>query len=92
MTSAARFRTAYAHHREAEGHGSGGTDELLALPYVRTGPLGRQWAVRARSYECFLRAVVVAQARAAGPRALRVLDLGAGNGWLCYRLTLQGHR
>ena len=24
-------------------------------------------------------------------RALRILDLGAGNGWMSYRLALQGH-
>jgi len=26
-----------------------------------------------------------------GPGALRVLDLGAGTGWMCYRLSLEGH-
>jgi SAM-dependent methyltransferase len=92
MTTSARFRAAYAEHREAEGRGSGGTAEILALPFVRNGPLARQWAVRARSYECFLRMVVLPQARAAGLRALQILDLGAGNGWLCYRLALGGHR
>ena len=91
MTTAARFRAAYAQHREAEGRGSGGTAELLALPYLRTGPLARQWVVRACSYECFLRTVVAPLAQARAPRPLSVLDLGAGNGWLCYRLALQGH-
>ncbi|PYO62507.1 MAG: SAM-dependent methyltransferase [Gemmatimonadetes bacterium] len=92
MTTSARFRTAYAKHREAEGRGSRGVAELLALPYLRTGPLARQWAVRARSYECLLRAVVAPLRRARAPQPLNVLDLGAGNGWLCYRLALQGHR
>ena len=42
------------------------------------GPLARQWAVRARSYEAFLRHVVTPAGR-----PLSILDLGAGNGWLC---------
>lgn len=92
MTTLARFRAAYADRREVEGRGSGGVAELLALPYLRTGPLVRQWAVRASSYGRFLDAVVAPLARAVAPRPLSVLDLGAGNGWLCYRLTLRGHR
>jgi SAM-dependent methyltransferase len=88
VSTAARFRAAYAEHRADEGRGSGGLPELLALPYVRHGALAHQWRVRARTFGRFLRAVV-------GPRErtvpLRVLDLGAGNGWLCYRLALRGH-
>src|SRR2546428_11355573 len=91
MTTAARFRAAYAEHRAAEGRGSGGAPELLALPYLRSGPRASEWAVRARSYNRFLRAVVAPRARARAPQPLQVLDLGAGNGWLCYRLALQGH-
>jgi SAM-dependent methyltransferase len=67
--------------------------DALTLPYVTEGALVRQWAVRARSFECFQRRVLrPAQRRAdvdaAG--ALRVLDLGAGNGWLAHRATLVG--
>ena len=91
MTQAARFRAAYADHRATEGRGAGGIAELLALPYVRSGPLARQWAVRARSYERFLEAVVLPLERARAGRPLRVIDLGAGNGWLCYRLAQRGH-
>lgn len=87
-----RFRTAYAEHRAAEGRGSGGEAEALALPWLRTGPQRRQWAVRARTFERFLDAVVAARVFEVSPRPLRVLDLGAGNGWLCYRLALDGHR
>lgn len=91
MTIAARFRAAYAGHRAAEGRGAGGNAEVLALPYLDGGPLARQWAVRARSYERLVRAVVRPLERARAGRPLRVLDLGAGNGWLCYRLGLRGH-
>lgn len=92
MTAATRFRAAYAEQRRVEGRGAGGTAELMALPYVRSGPLARQWAVRARSFECFLRTVVQPLERLHAPRPLALLDLGAGNGWLCYRLGLRGWR
>jgi len=85
----ARFAADYSKHRAAEGRGHDG-DELLALPFLERGPLARQWAVRARSFEVFREHVMRVEARRLG-RQLRVLDLGAGNGWLCYRAALEGH-
>jgi SAM-dependent methyltransferase len=64
---------------------------LLALPYVQDGPWAAQWRVRARTYDHFVRAIVERFEQAAPSRPLRVLDLGAGNGWLCYRLNRRGH-
>jgi SAM-dependent methyltransferase len=87
-----RFRRDYMRLREREGRGSGGDEELLALPYLSTGPTARQWQVHARSFRCLLRRVVGPMARAAARRALDVLDLGAGNGWLSHRLCRLGHR
>jgi SAM-dependent methyltransferase len=84
-----RFAQDYAAHRQAEGRGYAG-ETLLALPYVRSGPLSRQWAVRARSYEAFM-GRELAPAAALASRPLSVLDLGAGAGWLSYRIALQGH-
>jgi SAM-dependent methyltransferase len=60
---------------------------------VTSGPLARQWSVRARSWEAFRRRVLLpaqrrADVHATGP--LRVLDLGAGNGWLAHRAALGG--
>ena len=86
----ARFRAEYGAHRAAEGRGAGGTAELLALPYLRSGPNAAQWRVRARTYDAFASRVLGPLAREAG-RSLRVLDLGAGNGWLCYQASLLGH-
>ena len=83
-----RFARDYAAHRQAEGRGHS-TDELLSLPYLRTGPLARQWSVRARSFEAFRRFAASKAARLGRP--LSLLDLGAGNGWLSYRLSLDGH-
>jgi SAM-dependent methyltransferase len=91
MSTSARFRAAYAEHRAAEGRGAGGAAALLNLPYERSGPWARHWAVRARTWERFLSRVVETRAREVG-RPLDVLDLGAGNGWLCYRLAQRGHR
>jgi SAM-dependent methyltransferase len=86
-----RFRQAYGEHRAAEGRGAGGEAELLALPYLRRGPQAEAWAVRARSFDAFSARVVAPAARASAPRPLRIADLGAGNGWLCYRLRSTGY-
>jgi SAM-dependent methyltransferase len=87
MTSlTGQFCTEYARHRAAEGHGLSGA-ALRSLPYLKTGPLVRQWAVRARSFDAFVDHVL----RPAG-RSVTLLDLGAGNGWLCYRVARMGHK
>jgi len=84
-----RFRVDYAAHRAAEGRALAEA-ELLDLPWLRQGPLARQWRVRARTFEAFCDRLVDPMARAMG-RSLRILDLGAGNGWLSYRLASRGH-
>ena len=73
-TRAAQFRTAYGAHRAAEGRRLGRA-QMLSLPYLRSGPLARQWMVRARSYEAFVRHVLL-PAAAERTRPLRLLDLG----------------
>jgi SAM-dependent methyltransferase len=85
-----RFRREYAGHRAAEGRAE---LDARVLPYVASGPLARQWSVRARSWEAFCRRVLRpaqqrADVHATGP--LRVLDLGAGNGWLAHRAAVAG--
>jgi SAM-dependent methyltransferase len=85
-----RFRRAYGEHRAIEGRRFS-DDELLSLPFLSTGPLQREWSVRARTFQKFVRRVLEPRADAVEPRPLRVLDLGAGNGWLCYRVQLRGH-
>ncbi|MEP6731727.1 MAG: class I SAM-dependent methyltransferase [bacterium] len=85
----ARFREAYGAHRASEGRALSEADSL-ALPYLEYGPHARQWAVRARTFDAFLQRVLTPLARAKG-RPLRLLDLGAGNGWLSWRTALAGH-
>jgi SAM-dependent methyltransferase len=82
----AGFLRDYESIRLQEGRGSESSDFYLALPFRDlTGRFAWQWKIRAKSY-CVLEKNVLAQ-----QSALRVLDLGAGNGWLSYRLALQGH-
>lgn len=85
----ARFSAEYAQHRAAEGRGYAG-DALLSLPYLRQGAFAEQWEVRARSFEAFLAHILRPLAAERG-RLLSILDLGAGNGWLSYRVALEGH-
>ena len=83
-----RFRVAYGAHRAAEGRRHEG-GELRALPYLATGPLAKQWAVRARTFDAFVdRVLAPMMQRSQAP--VRVLDLGAGSGWLCRRMRLAG--
>lgn len=90
MTEAAlaQFAADYAEHRAAEGRGYAG-DMLLSLPYLKEGPFAAQWAVRARSFEALMARVVRPLSVTRGQ--LTMLDLGAGNCWLSYRVALEGH-
>jgi SAM-dependent methyltransferase len=86
-----RFIRDYESIRAAEGRGSISDDYYLALPYRDlSGKLGSQWAVRARTFRYIEDKLLPRIATLTEPR-LRVLDLGAGNGWLSYRVANQGH-
>jgi len=84
------FASEYARHRADEGRGYT-TEQFLRLPYLRTGPHAAQWKVRARTFEIFMAHMLRPEAKRLG-RQLEILDLGAGNGWLSYRVALEGHR
>lgn len=86
----AEFATAYSLHRQAEGRQLSDA-ELLVLPWLTTGPQARQWAVRARTYQAFVDRLLEPMADRLR-RPLTVLDLGAGNGWLSYRMAGRGHQ
>jgi SAM-dependent methyltransferase len=85
-----RFANEYARHRAAEGRGYSGRD-LLDLPYIGSGPLAQQWAVRARSFERFM-ALILGPTAERLRRRLTTADLGAGNGWLSHRIAAKGHK
>lgn len=83
------FAREYARSRADEGRGYSG-ETLFQLPYIKSGPHAHQWAVRARTFDAFM-ANVLRPAAAQSRSPLTVLDLGAGNGWLSYRIALEGH-
>jgi SAM-dependent methyltransferase len=88
----AQFIADYERIRAAEGRGSNGADYYLALPYTDlSGTNQSQWAIRARTFRNLRDHIFPEIQLAAGTNA-RVLDLGAGNGWLSYRLSLIGLR
>ena len=85
-----RFLKEYSSIRNAEERGSENDDYYLGLPFADlTGKHSGQWFIRGRSYR-YLEERLLPEL--AGARALDILDLGAGNGWLSYRLSLKGHR
>lgn len=88
-SAASRFRSAYGAHRASEGRDLDPAS-MRQLPYLAAGPLAKQWAVRARTFDAFVERILRPMARQS-PCPLRVLDLGAGNGWLSWRVALDGH-
>ncbi|HWE51870.1 MAG TPA: class I SAM-dependent methyltransferase [Bryobacteraceae bacterium] len=87
-----QFLKDYSRIRRAEGRGSSDPEYYRALPYRDlTGKNSAQWAIRARSYRYFESRVLPAIEKEAR-RPLDILDLGAGNGWMSYRLALRNHR
>jgi SAM-dependent methyltransferase len=86
-----RFMREYEAVRSSEGRGSVDPAFYLALPHKdETRRHSWQWKIRSRSYRYMERNILPELERRQN-RPLLLLDLGAGNGWLSYRLTLRGH-
>jgi SAM-dependent methyltransferase len=84
-----RFIEDYEHIRSAEGRGGESDAFYLNLPYKDiSGKNNHQWRIRARSYDCLVHNVLGPNPRS-GLR--RILDLGAGNCWMSFRLALAGY-
>src|ERR1700722_19298869 len=84
-----RFLEDYRTIRSAEGRGSQEAAYYRALPYQDlSGKNSAQWAIRGKSYRYFERNLLSQLERKTG-RELDVLDLGAGNCWMSYRLALR---
>lgn len=87
-----RFMRDYETVRRAEGRGSDNPDFYLSLPYQdQTKRNSWQWAIRSRTYKYIERNIVPTLTTNIN-RPLAILDLGAGNGWMSYRLAKLGHR
>lgn len=83
------FISHYTAVRRAEGWGSSDPAYYTALPFQDlTGRFPDIWRIRARSFLCLKKLLNRFQGRDGGPA--RVLDLGAGNAWLSFRLTETG--
>lgn len=87
-----RFIREYAEIRNREGRGSPNAAYYLSLPFADlSGRNTWQWSIRAKTFRYFTSRILSRiEHESAAP--LRILDIGAGNGWLSYRLALRGHR
>ncbi len=91
LTHYERFMREYQIVRQAERRGSPDAAYYRALPFQDlTGRFTGDWQIRAQSYRALERGVILPLEQDL-QRALCVIDLGAGNGWLSYRLAQRGH-
>jgi len=82
-----QFIQDYETIRRAEGRGSQEAAYYRALPYHDlSGKMSADWRIRGASFDMFLKKVIAPE-----KHSLRILDLGAGNGWLSNRLARRGH-
>ena len=87
LVSAAPFLRQYRAVRQADGHGARTPDAYRALPDVAASdPTATEWRIRRESFTTLGEQLALARGR-----ALRVLDVGAGNAWLSRRLASGGH-
>jgi uncharacterized protein YbaR (Trm112 family) len=84
------FLQDYEAIRLAEERGSADAEYYRALPFADlSGKHSTDWQLRARSYRIFVDRILAPVEK--GGRSLKILDLGAGNAWLSYRMALRGH-
>jgi len=74
------FLEQYGRIRASEGRGSSNGAYYRELPFIEDA----QWKIRAATFRYFDRHILPKQPS-------RVLDLGAGNGWLSNRMIERGH-
>ena len=85
------FICEYETVRRREGRSSDDFRYYRHLPFRDlNGHFAEEWKVRASSFRHLLRKIV--QPLETRSQPLQILDLGAGNGWLSYRLALRGHQ
>jgi SAM-dependent methyltransferase len=87
-----QFVRDYESVRAREGRGSSSADYYLALPFKDlSGRNEWQWHIRARTFR-FMEKHLLPHIESSYPQGCDILDVGAGNGWLSYRLMQRGHR
>jgi SAM-dependent methyltransferase len=83
-----RFERQYRTVRERDGYRGRSAEYYRMLPIVvRDDPRASEWRIRRESYTTLQRQALPGIWK--GPS--RVLDVGAGNGWLAHRLAAGGH-
>src|ERR1041384_5160963 len=84
-----RFMADYESIRRAEGRRGDSANYYRSLPFKDlSGKHKADWAIRARSFDVLVKKVL-AHYQDPLERSLKILDLGAGNGWLSNRLAAQ---
>jgi SAM-dependent methyltransferase len=87
-----QFISQYETVRAQEGRGSLESEYYLSLPFKDlTGNNAWQWQIRSHTFQHLIDKVLVPLEQTYA-RELDVLDIGAGNCWLSYRLARRGHR
>lgn len=87
-----RFVGEYQTVRMKEARGIGGVRYFLSLPYRDvSGRNSWQWKIRGRSFR-YLERTILPRLEKDCPQAMDILDVGAGNCWMSYRLARRGHR
>ena len=87
-----RFIKDYESIRQQEGRGYASANYYRALPFKDLSrSFTADWHIRARSFKTLVTKVLT-NLQNPLERSLKVLDLGAGNGWLSNRLAAQGDR
>lgn len=87
-----QFIREYELVRAKEGRGSPSSDYYLALPFEDlTGRNAWQWRIRAKTWH-HMATSLLPEIERFHPQGCDVLDVGAGNCWLSYRMALRGHR
>ena len=81
-----KFIEDYEFIRKTEARGSEDDDFYLGLPYKDvSGRQSKNWRIRARSFDHLMKHVLQPLQNGA-----RILDIGAGNCWMSFRLALAG--
>lgn len=87
----AQFVREYEIVRRAEGRGSDDPAYYRALPFASPSHgHAAGWQIRAQSFAALIEKVVQPSEMKTAA-ALKIIDLGAGSGWLSYQLARRGH-
>jgi SAM-dependent methyltransferase len=88
----AQFMTEYETVRRGEGRGAADAAYYRALPFHDwSGRFLGDWKIRAASFRALANRVLASWEARLG-RAGVAIDIGAGCGWLAYRLAQRGHK